>query len=183
MQAMEDLWPWLGVAGLGALHGLHPAGGWVLAAGWGLRTGDRRQALRALGAIALGHAAAIGLVAWLVRGGLSFDRVPLQAAAAMLAGLAVLLHFWRRTPRRVRLPAGHAGMALGSFVLSTASGAGLMLVPALLPLCGPGAAGFAGQGGPLLLALAAVGVHTAAMLLVAGLLASGICRAAMRLSG
>jgi membrane protein implicated in regulation of membrane protease activity len=34
---MTDLWPWLTAAGAGALHGLHPAGGWALAAVWGLR--------------------------------------------------------------------------------------------------------------------------------------------------
>lgn len=34
---MTDLWPWLTAAGASALHGLHPAGGWALAAAWGLR--------------------------------------------------------------------------------------------------------------------------------------------------
>ncbi len=62
-------------------------------------------------------------------------------------------------------------------MMSTAHGAGLMLVPALMPLC-IGAAPGSGTGatGPLALALAAVGVHGAAMLAVTGLLASGACR-------
>jgi hypothetical protein len=62
-------------------------------------------------------------------------------------------------------------------MMSTAHGAGLMLVPALMPLClGPAPAGGFGAAGPLTLALMAVGVHTAAMLAVTGLIASGACR-------
>ncbi|RZL89249.1 MAG: hypothetical protein EOP82_20365 [Variovorax sp.] len=73
--------------------------------------------------------------------------------------------------------AGHAGLALWSFLMATAHGAGLMLVPALVPLC------FAGDpareitaSGSLVLALAAVGVHTAAMLATTGVIATGVCR-------
>lgn len=33
---MTDLWPWFTAALAGALHGLHPAGGWALGAAWGL---------------------------------------------------------------------------------------------------------------------------------------------------
>ncbi len=40
--AMESLWPWLAVAGLGALHGLNPASGWMLAVG--MRRRQRRRA-------------------------------------------------------------------------------------------------------------------------------------------
>ena len=32
---MDSLWPWLAVAGMGALHGLNPATGWLLAAAAG----------------------------------------------------------------------------------------------------------------------------------------------------
>lgn len=40
---MTDLWPWLSAALAGALHGLHPAGGWVLGAVWGVqRSPDRK---------------------------------------------------------------------------------------------------------------------------------------------
>ena len=53
--------PWLAVAGLGALHGLNPATGWILATASGLRSGDRRRALRALAPIAAGHAASVAL--------------------------------------------------------------------------------------------------------------------------
>ncbi len=186
---MASLWPWLAVAGAGALHGLNPATGWMFAAGWGLRSSDRAQALRALVPIALGHAASVALVAAAVMLGQSLDRVLLQVLAGMLLAVAAAVHLAGRKGRRrvsaspvrpVGLvgPVGHAGLALWSFMMSTAHGAGLMLVPALVPLCmggAPAALEFAAPG-PLLLALAAVGVHTAAMLAVTGLIATGVCR-------
>ena len=115
---MAGLWPWLAVVGVGALHGLNPATGWMFAAAWGLQSRDRAQA-----------------------------------------------------------PVGHAALALWSFMMSTAHGAGLMLVPALIPLCmGDAPAGEITASGSLTLALAAVSVHTAAMLAVTGVIATGVCR-------
>ena len=63
---------------------------------------------------------------------------------------------------------GLAGLALWSFLMATSHGAGLMLAPALVPLC---AGGRALDAGSLLTALAAVGVHTLATLVVTGLVA------------
>jgi hypothetical protein len=90
-------------------------------------------------------------------------------------------------PRLVRLPrlpglpapAGPAGLALSSFLASSVHGTGLMLVPALVPLClGNSAARQLTASGSLLRALAAVGVHLAAMLAVTGGVALAACRAA-----
>jgi hypothetical protein len=176
-EIMASLWPWLAVAGVGALHGLNPATGWMLAAAWGVRSRDRAQALRALVPIAVGHAASVALVAAAVALGLSMDRVGLQVAAGGLLLVFAAIHLSGRTPQRARAPAGHAGLALGSFMMSTAHGAGLMLVPALIPLCmGDGPAREIGASGSLAVALAAVGIHSAAMLAVTGLIAAGLCR-------
>jgi hypothetical protein len=61
--------------------------------------------------------------------------------------------------------------------MSSAHGAGLMLVPVLMPLCtGNVATREITASGSLMLALAAVGVHTAAMLAVTGVIAIGVCR-------
>lgn len=179
---MANLWPWLAVAGVGALHGLNPATGWMLAAAVGLRSHDRAQALRALLPLALGHVASVACVAGAVVFGLSMDRVLLQAVAGVLLVGVVGLHLARRRvghmPGRARGASGHAGLTLWSFMVSTAHGAGLMLVPALVPLCMGDAAAArpAGASGSLLLALAAVSVHSAAMLVVTGLVALGVCR-------
>ena len=173
---MESVWPWLAVAGLGALHGLNPATGWLLAAASAARTRDRRQALRALLPIGLGHVASIAMVAGAVVLGLSMDRAALQAVAGGLLLVAAATHLWRRAAPEVRMPAGRVALALWSFMMSTAHGAGLMLVPALMPLCLVDASSRQiGASGSLLLALAAVGVHSAAMLVVTGAVATGVC--------
>jgi hypothetical protein len=62
--------------------------------------------------------------------------------------------------------------------MSSLHGAGLMLVPALVPLCmGDGVAQELTGRGPLVLALAGIAVHTASMLAVTAVIAGGICRA------
>jgi hypothetical protein len=145
------------------------------------------QTLRALVPIAIGHVASIALVAAAVAFGLSMDRVVLQAVAAGVLVVGAVMHLTGRTPKVARAPAGHAGLALWSFMVASAHGAGLMLVPALIPICmGARSARELTASGSLMLALAAVGVHTAAMLGVTGLIAAGVCRgfdAGLRLRG
>jgi hypothetical protein len=177
---MTGLWPWFAVAGIGALHGLNPASGWMLAAAWGVRSRDRAQALRALMPIAVGHTASVALVAAMVALGLGVDRFALQALAGGLLVVVATVHLRARAAKRTtRAPvsAEHAGLALCSFMISTAHGAGLMLVPALIPLClSDTPAREITAAGSLTLALAAVGVHAAAMLAVTGVIATGVCR-------
>ena len=125
--------------------------------------------LRALLPIGLGHAASIALVAGAVVFGLSLDRTAMQVVAGGLLLGAAALHLRHRAARRGRVPAGRIALALSSFMVSTAHGAGLMLVPALMPLCLAHASTRPVTGtGPLLLALAAIGAHGAAMLAVTG---------------
>lgn len=155
MAGAASLWPWLALASAGALHGLNPATGWGLAA----CAGDARRALLP---IALGHAAAVGGVALLVALGLSTGGGPLQWLCALLLLMALAL-------RRAK-----AGLALWSCLVASAHGSGLMLVPALVPLClSASPAREITASGSLLLALAAVVVHMAAMLAVTAALGLG----------
>jgi hypothetical protein len=171
LHAFNALGPWLVVAGMGALHGLNPASGWAMAAAWGLHNRHRAQAWRALLPIALGHGASVALVAVAVVYGWSFNRAALQVMVAVVLVAVAGAHVWRRKASVRQTHTGHVGLALGSFLLSGAHGAGLMLVPALVPLClGPGSTG--STAGPIAMALAAVGIHMAAMWLVTGLTAS-----------
>ena len=176
---MGFLWPWLAVAGLGALHGLSPSNGWMFAAAWGLHARDGAQARRVLLPIGIGHVASVAIVAFTFAQGLSMDRTRVQGlAGALLVGVAstrLLLGAGRRTQISAR--ASHAGIALWSFLMATAHGAGLMLVPALASMClADNPAREITASGSLLLALAAVGVHTAAMLATTGVIAAGVCR-------
>ena len=181
---MTNPWTWLAIAGLGALHGLSPANGWMFPAAWGVRAGDGTQVRRALLPIAIGHAASIAVVACAVAQGMSMDRTRVQGlAGALLVGAAsyrLLRGAGPSTPIGSR--AGHAGIALWSFLMATAHGTGLMLVPALVPLClADNPAREITASGSLVLALAVVGVHTAAMLVTTGVIATGVCRSvAMR---
>lgn len=114
-------------AGLGAFHGLNPAMGWLFAV-----------ALVSLIPIALGHAASVALVlAGALTLGMAVGHDSLtRACGALLIGWGVW-RAWRghRGRPTVGMRTGLAGLALWSFVMSSAHGAGLMLVPALLQLC------------------------------------------------
>jgi hypothetical protein len=160
---MPGLSSWLALAAVGALHGLSPASGWMLAAACGVHSRDGRGALRALLPIALGHSASLMLVAGAVVLGLSLDRATVLALAALL--LVIVMLAWR-----ARM-AG-AGMVLWTFVMTGAQGAGLVLVPGLAAVClwDAPAAGMT-TSNAVGLALAAIGVHTLGMLAVTGLLA------------
>lgn len=173
---MESIWLWLAIAGAGALHGLNPAGGWALAAAWGIRSGRRPQPLRALVPIGAGHLASVALVSGAAFAGLSIHRGAMPFVAGALCALALAIHLCGRAPEQARAPAGHAGLALWSFMIASLHGAGLMLVPALIPLCmGDAASELPAASGMLTMALAAAAIHTIAMLAVTGLMATATC--------
>jgi hypothetical protein len=161
------LWPWLALVGLGVFHGINPAMGWLFAVALGLHRQSRGIVLLSWVPIALGHAAAVALVLVAVLAlGLVVNLATLtHAAAAMLLGWALwhALRGHRQRPR-IGMQTGLAGLALWSFLMSSAHGAGLMLVPVLLPLCLSGSPSGLTASGSLPVALAALGVHTAAML-------------------
>jgi hypothetical protein len=174
---MTALWPWLVIAGLGAYHGLNPAMGWLFAVALGLHRGSRTVVLQSLAPLALGHAFAVGVVAALVLSiGLIIDQRTLRAAGGvvLVAWAAYHLLYGERHRVRVGMQTGVAGLFLWSFLMAGAHGAGLMLVPALMPLCFPRGGGAALAAGAPLTALAAVGLHTFAMLAVTGAIAIAV---------
>jgi hypothetical protein len=177
---MDDPWPWLGLVGLGAFHGINPAMGWLFAVALGLHRRRRAVVLASLVPIALGHALAVALVALgVVALGLVVDQRTIRTVSGVvLIGWAAYHQVYSTVHRvRVGMRTGMAGLALWSFLMASAHGAGLMLVPLLFPL---GLAGSAGSHaahhhgvvhGALPLTLAAVGAHTLAMLAVTGVIA------------
>jgi hypothetical protein len=170
---MTGIWPWLAVAGAGALHGLNPATGWALLAASCLHADGRARAWRALAPIALGHLASIALVAALAALGWFALRGSLPWIAGGGALLAAAVHLSGHRPGRLHRVAGGAGLALWSLAQGLLHGAGMMLLPALLPLCvSASPAREVTASGSLALALAAVGLHLAAMLSVTAALAA-----------
>jgi len=174
---MDAAWTWLAVAGAGALHGLSPATGWPLAACRAVRAGGGAPTWRALLPMAFGHAASISVVAGAAVVGVAMSRHALIAGAAIALAAVVAILVAGRPARGLAAPAADAGLALWSFAMATAHGAGLMLVPALMPLClGSGASEATFGAGPLAAAIGLVAVHMAAMLGATGALAAGAKR-------
>jgi hypothetical protein len=171
-----ELAPWLAIAGLGAFHGLNPAMGWLFAVGLGMHRRSGRTVVVSLLPIVLGHAAAIAAVlAAAILLGLVVDGAALAkvVGAVLIAWAGWHLAFGHGRRVRIGMQAGLLALGAWSFLMATAHGAGLMLLPVALPLClsdGPAA----GLGDSLATGVAAVGVHTAAMLVVIAAIALAV---------
>ena len=171
----DDLSPWLILAGLGAFHGINPAMGWLFAVALGLHRQNRRIVLLSLIPIGLGHTASIAaVVLGVVFLGLIVDTriVEIIGGVGLLAWALYHAVYGHRHRVRVGMQTGLWGLGLWSFLMATGHGAGLMLVPVVLPLCitsAPGADLTA--SGSIPIALAAIGVHMTATLVLTGLIA------------
>jgi hypothetical protein len=170
---------WSAVLASGVYHGVNPAMGWPLAVSNGLMARSGQALVAALGYLAFGHTLAVLavtlpfsllviLLAW---------QPEIQVGASVLvAGFGVALLIWRRHPRALaRIPPSR--LALWSFAVAIAHGAGLMLVPIYLGLCrGAGVDSGHRAAGALIdtslgMALLVSAVHAAAMTVAGGLLA------------
>ena len=170
-----ESWPWLALAGLGLFHGINPAMGWLFAVALGLHRRSQSIVLVSLVPIALGHAVAVAavLAVFLALGLLVDHTILMRLAAAVLIGWALWHALYGHRQRvRVGMQTGLAGLALWSFLMASAHGAGLMLIPVVAPLCISAAPGQdLVSAGSVPIALAALGVHTAAMLATIALIA------------
>lgn len=157
-----DAGAWLGVLAFGAYHGLNPAMGWPLAVANGLSARRSRTVFATMLPLGAGHLLAMAVVLLpfaLLAGYVDWSR-PIRIGAA---ALVLLFGLWRLVDRRhprflARVPP--ARLAWWSFLMATAHGAGLMLLPITLGLCTPAAA----LGSNLATALAVALLHSAAML-------------------
>jgi hypothetical protein len=168
----------LTVAGLGAFHGLNPAMGWLFAVALGLHRHSRAVVLASIVPIAIGHAASVAVVLLAVLSlGLIIDARWVGRLAGVVLVLWAIWHALRGHRQRpiVGMQTGMAGLALWSFLMASAHGAGLMLIPVLLPLCVAASPmhELTAQGS-MPVALAAVGVHTAAMLVTIAVIAVAV---------
>ncbi|CAG9179094.1 hypothetical protein [Cupriavidus pinatubonensis] len=160
-------WPWLLIAALGLFHGINPAMGWLFAVALGLHRHKRSVVMLSLLPIALGHALAVAVFVavalWL--GSVIDTRVFARAGGLVLIGWAAW-HVWRghRGRPRVGMQAGMAGLACWSFLMAGVHGAGLMLVPVLMPLCASPLSGQISRGSAVAPAVLALSLHTGAML-------------------
>jgi hypothetical protein len=164
---------------LGAYHGLNPGMGWLFAVALGMQEQKGSAVARSLLPIAIGHTAAIGSVvltaAFL---GMTLPLVAIRySVAAILVGLGIFCLVRHQHPRWVRMQVGFRDLTVWSFLMASAHGAGLMVVPVLLGSNTVEAqVRMAGHNhiSPAVSPLAgiiATGVHTIAYLAVTGLVA------------
>lgn len=195
---MSDFEAWVALLALGAFHGINPGMGWLFAVALGLQERRRRAVFDALLPIAIGHAISIGAVVLVVA--LIQDMTPVGylrwPVGVGLIGFGIYKFFRSRHPRWVGMRVNFKDLVVWSFLMASAHGAGIMLVPVLLGWAEAHDAGHAmhaghaghsmdhGAGGHAehashvakvastpLLALLATAVHTLGYLAVMGIIA------------
>ena len=164
---------------LGAYHGLNPGMGWLFAVALGMQEQKGSAVARSLVPIALGHALAIGgvvLVAAFL--GMTLPLVVIRySVAAILVSLGIYCLVQHHHPRWVRMQVGFRDLTVWSFLMASAHGAGLMVVPVLLGSSMVEARGSMADHNHMatsvtpLAGILATGVHTFAYLAVSGLVA------------
>jgi hypothetical protein len=124
---------WLALFLLGAFHGLNPGMGWLFAVALGLQEKTRVAVWRSLLPLALGHALAVGvaiLLAALV--GMVVPLPYLKWGVALILLAFGLFHLVRhRHPRFGGMQVGMRDLTVWSFLMASAHGAGLMVLPFL----------------------------------------------------
>jgi hypothetical protein len=164
---------------LGAYHGINPGMGWLFAVALGMQEQKGSAVAKSLAPIALGHALAIGsvvMVAALL--GRAFPLLSIRySVAILLVGLGIfsLVSHWH--PRWVRVRVGFRDLTAWSFLMASAHGAGLMVLPVLLDSSRveaqshmAGHSHMSSTASPLA-GMLATGVHTIGYLAVTGLVA------------
>ena len=160
---------WQAIVFLGAYHGINPGMGWLFAVALGMQQGSARGVWRALPPIALGHAGAVAVV--VVIAAVARLVVPLAALNVLVAAVLMSLgvyRLWRhRHPRVGGMQVGFRDLTLWSFLMASAHGAGLMVLPFVMPTAATVAAAAHNHAhhvgaAAANVAAAAVALHTAA---------------------
>ncbi len=164
---------------LGAYHGINPGMGWLFAVALGMQEKNGRAVARSLVPIAIGHMLAIGgIVLAAAFLGMALPPAAIQyPVAAVLIALGLYRLVRHRHPRWVRMQVGFRDLTLWSFLMASAHGAGVMVLPVLLgssPLEAAGQVADPNHISPAaspLAGLLATGVHTIGYLSVTGMVA------------
>ncbi|MEL6963331.1 MAG: hypothetical protein AAFO01_11275 [Pseudomonadota bacterium] len=173
---------WWAVILSGFYHGINPGMGWPLAVSAALMEQKATALPRALGAMAFGHFLAMMaiLLPFTAMIQLVFWEREIRIAAALLVALVGL--YLLINPRHPKILARikPTRLALWSFVAAMAHGAGLMLVPIFMGICGLDQADAGHQAAGALMrdnietALIVAAAHTLAMVVAGGLMATVI---------
>jgi hypothetical protein len=136
---MSNAAGWATLFLLGAYHGINPGMGWLFAVALGMQEHSSRAVLRSLIPITLGHALAIGVVVLIA--GLIQVVVPLNIVKIAVACLLVALGVYRVIRSRHfqwgGMRVGFLELTAWSFLMASAHGAGLMVLPVVLQMSTP----------------------------------------------
>lgn len=131
---------WSAMFFLGAFHGINPGMGWLFAVALGMQQGSARGVWRALLPLAAGHAAAVGAV--LLAAALVQTVIPIAilrpVVSVALVGFGLFRLVSHRHPRWVGMQVGFGDLTAWSFLMASAHGAGLMVLPFVMRVS-PGA--------------------------------------------
>ncbi len=119
---------------LGAYHGINPGMGWLFAVARGMQEHRARAVAWSLPPIALGHALAIGvmiLIAQLAKAALPLRYIRIGVAVT-LVGLGLYKLLRSRHFRWGGMQVGFRDLTIWSFLMASAHGAGLMVLPVVL---------------------------------------------------
>jgi hypothetical protein len=136
-QYATSAWLWAAIVASGLYHGINPGMGWPLAVAAGLMDKSARALVAALVPLSAGHLLAMLVMLLPFAMLLAFAEWQRQiqiGASLLLIAYGVLRLVYPRHPR-VLARIKPAQLALWSFVVAIAHGAGLMLVPMYLGLC------------------------------------------------
>ena len=164
---------------LGAYHGVNPGMGWLFAVALGMQEQKGSAVAKSLVPIALGHALAIGSVVMIAAFlGVALPLLTIRyCVSALLMGLGMLSLVGHWHPRWVRMRVGFRDLTSWSFLMASAHGAGLMVLPLLLGSSAVEAqvhmachSHMSATASPMT-AMVATGIHTLGYLVVTGLVA------------
>lgn len=174
---------WWAVIISGFYHGVNPGMGWPLAVSAALMERKKSAMPKALAMLAIGHF--LAMIAILLPFSMMYFVIVNEQAIRILAGVLVIamgvyLLINRRHPK-ILARVHPAKLGLWSFLAATAHGAGLMLVPIYLGICGylePGnvvdsghAAAEVLMGSNIAMAFLVAATHTLAMTAVGAVIA------------
>jgi hypothetical protein len=170
---------WLAVVASGVYHGINPGMGWPLAVSAGLMGRSRKHLGIALVPLAVGHILAMLVILLpfaLVSALLDWQCEIRAGASVTVIAFGILRLITRRHPRALaRIKPTQ--LALWSFAIATAHGAGLMLLPIYFGLCSAERLDAAHQATSILMAqslgmaLLVSVIHALAMVTAGGLIA------------
>jgi hypothetical protein len=125
---------WITLFGLGAFHGINPAMGWLFAVALGMQERRSNAVWRAMLPLGAGHGLAVaGAVLVAILAGAMIPMNLLRWSVAAILVVFGITHLVRhRHPKWARMRVGMGQLTLWSFLMASAHGAGLMVVPVFL---------------------------------------------------